>query len=247
MAGFLRNLAQGVGQLFLPNTCWVCEQPLPLQSLSFCADCHRELTSDPFAACPRCGSTVGAYVDVEGGCTSCRGDEFHFDGVLRLGVYDGKLRDVILRLKQDTGENLAEAIAPLFAEHLAAALAGLAGRQPDVVAPIPLHWLRYWQRGFNQSEVLARALAQKLGKLCRPRLLRRVRRTPPQTSQTPAQRRENVRGAFALRRTLDLEGKTVLLVDDVLTTGATCSEAAKTLRPLRPAKIFACVLAKSKT
>jgi ComF family protein len=243
MWSFLRDLKRGLLQLILPNTCWVCQAPLPERDEPFCQPCAQALTTDPHLACPRCGGTVGPFVPLEEGCVQCRGATYAFQGVTRGGIYEGPLRDVIVRMKQPGGETLAEAVAHLFVPQLAAALAPV---RPDVIVPVPLHWLRYFHRGFNQSEVLARRLARKLGKPCRPCLLRRARRTPPQTAQTPAQRRQNVHNAFTAHGGPSLAGQTVLLVDDVLTTGATVHEAARALRPLKPARIHVCVLAKSK-
>jgi ComF family protein len=115
--------------------------------------------------------------------------------------------------------------------------------QPEVIVPVPLHWQRRWSRGFNQSEELARALARELKIPCRPAALRRTRATPLQTTSTIAQRRANVRGAFAARDVKDIAGKTVVLVDDVMTSGATASEAARALRTLKPVRIIVAVLA----
>ena len=115
--------------------------------------------------------------------------------------------------------------------------------QADVVIPVPLHWTRRWRRGFNQSELLAQALAARLGVKCPRGWLFRARPTPPQTRQTPPQRRENVRGAFRVRAETELRGKTVLLVDDVMTTGSTVHEAARALRTAQPARIAVAVLA----
>lgn len=238
--GFLRDLQRGLLQLFLPNTCWICQQDVPEADESFCVSCLGALTTDPFGSCPRCGGTVGPYVPLVPGCVHCRDESFAFDGVVRLGPYDGLLRAAILRMK--SGEALAEALSLVIAQHLAPAIAPW---RPDLVVPVPLHWLRYLHRGFNQSEILARNLADKLGIPCRPRLLRRVRRTLSQTSRTPAQRRENVRAAFAARRDPAVEGRTVLLVDDVLTTGATAHNAAQALRTLKPARVHVCVLARA--
>src|SRR5581483_1459866 len=105
------------------------------------------------------------------------------------------------------------------------------------------HWTRTWRRGFNQSRILAYTLADFLGVPCRPGCVRRIRRTPQQTHQTPAERWSNVRGAFRCRTGLDLRSKTIVLVDDVLTTGATASEAARALRTARPGRIIVAVVA----
>lgn len=239
---FFRDLTQGFLQLLVPNTCWVCERHLPDEQRSFCEFCHVALTTDPFPSCWRCGASVGPHVPLEEGCIHCHQETYAFDRVFRFGVYDGLLRETVLRLKQPGGEDLAEAVAVLFAQRLAPIVSPF---NPDVILPVPLHWLRYLRRGFNQSETLARALAGELGKPCRPRLLRRIRHTPKQTTQTPAQRRENVKKAFLARSGASLEGKTVVLVDDVLTTGATANEAAGALGLLKPKLIIVCILVRA--
>jgi ComF family protein len=145
-------------------------------------------------------------------------------------------------MKHGPDELLAEFVAALWAEEVRPRLRALAA---EVVIPVPLHWRRRLARGYNQSEVLARALAGALGLPCRPVWLRRVRPTPQQTRQTPAGRRTNVRGAFRCRPWARLRGRTVLLVDDVLTTGSTCDEAARALRAAGAVRVVVAVLAHS--
>lgn len=235
----LRTLGRGLTQLIYPATCWACGGVTEDKPLSFCEACTKALTTDSHTTCPRCSSTVGPHVDLQGGCSHCRDENFAFDETIRLGPYDGLLRDMILRMKHSS-EGLAEAMGSLWAEHVTSRLKALG---PDVVIPIPLHWRRHWLRGYNQSSVLGRALADALHIPCKPRALRRWRATERQTLLTSAARRQNVRGAFAARGSPALEGGTVLLVDDVLTTGTTASEAARALRPFKPARIIVAVLA----
>jgi ComF family protein len=135
---------------------------------------------------------------------------------------------------------LAELLSDLWAEHAATRLRDLGA---DVVVPVPLHWRRRWSRGYNQSEALARGLAARLGLPCRPRWLRRARFTPDQSRQTAAARRDNVRSAFWARPRAGLRQRCVLLVDDVLTTGSTASEAARALRAAGAARVVVAVLA----
>jgi ComF family protein len=187
---------------------------------------------------------VGPFANVKGGCTRCRGQRYHFDQALRLGPYDGLLREMILRLKYRTGEELADLVGDLWAEQAESRLRDLGA---EIVIPVPLHWWRYWQRGYNQSEALAHALARKLRLPCRPGWLRRIRNTPQQTRQTPSGRLVNVKGAFKSSARAALKGKTILLVDDVLTTGSTCSEAAHVLRTAGAARVMVAVLAHSRT
>ena len=218
-----RELTRGLLHLLYPGLCAACGASLPPGQSGFCAPCRTVLTTDPYLTCPRCAGTVGPFVPLDAGCTACRDCRFAFDGVIRLGPYDGLLREVILRLKHASGEGLAEALGALWAEHAEPGLRALAA---EVVVPVPLHWRRRWSRGYNQSEVLAQALAARLGLPCRPGWLRRLRHTPMQTRQAPGARRANVHGAFRSRPGPLLTGKTVLLVDDTPHVPSHCGISA---------------------
>jgi ComF family protein len=200
------------------------------------------LTNDPASTCPRCAASVGPHAVVEDGCTQCRGEHFHFEKVIRLGPYDGLLRELILRLKHSTGETLAELLGELWAEATESRTRDLAA---DLVIPVPLHWWRRFRRGYNQSEALAYSLARRLRLPCWPGWLHRIRHTAKQTLQAPNERKENIRGAFRARFRAGLRGKVVLLVDDVLTSGTTCSEAARALCAAGAARVIIAVLARS--
>jgi ComF family protein len=241
VTNLLHDLGRGLLHLLYPGACGVCGRPLPPDQADFCAACRTALTTDPDTICPRCAGTVGPYTHLDGGCTACRNLSFAFERVLRLGPYDGVLREAILRLKHASGEGLAEALGLLWGAHTGA---NLRAAGATVVVPVPLHWRRHWQRGYNQSEALARSLAGHLGLPCRPRWLRRVRHTPHQTHQPPTARAENVRDAFRARR-VPLAGHTVLLVDDVMTTGSTAGEAARALRRGGAARVVVAVLARA--
>ncbi len=243
LTGAGRTLGQGLLHILFPGSCWTCGQVLPENKTDFCDTCRLALTHNSHPTCPRCSSSVGPYVNLTGGCPKCRGLTFHFDEAVRLGPYDGLLRDAILRMKDWRGEGLAEMMGRLWAEQAGPVLRAKA---PDAVVPVPLHWARRWLRGYNQSQALAGSLAKALGIPCRPRWLRRVRWTQSQIPLTAEERRQNLRDAFRARRGLNLDGKTVLLVDDVLTTGTTASEAARALRSARPARIVVAVLASAK-
>jgi ComF family protein len=239
---WLSGLKEGLINLLYPNTCWVCGRLNPESPARLCPSCEQLLTTDPHPTCPRCSISLGPHVAQADGCVHCREKTFAYDRALRLGAYEGLLREVIIRLKNSREETLAEIIGGVWARHLTPRLLELS---PQAVVPVPLHWTRrYWERGFNQSEIMARCLGQSLQIPCYPYCIRRLRRTPRQTYQaSAAARRDNVRGAFQARSRYNLAGKTVLLVDDVLTTGATANEAARALRALKPSRIVVVVLA----
>jgi len=236
----LLDLSRGLRELIFPSVCGACGVVVPGSADFFCSSCATAITSDVHKTCPRCASSVGEFTDLENGCPRCRGEHFRFDGSFRLGPYEGMLRDLVLRMKHDSGEVLAECVGRLWAR-----VAEKRFRQvgANVVIPMPLHWLRKWQRGYNQSEALSEAIAVRLGLRHEPAWLKRTRSTPHQTTSSATERRENLRGAFRVARDATLKGATILLIDDVLTTGSTASEAAKALKESGAARVIVAVLA----
>jgi ComF family protein len=236
-----RSLLTGFADLVWPRACRVCDMRLGANAPSdfLCETCLPELLADPLPACPRCAATVGPHVDLADGCLTCRNAAFHFSAAVRLGPYDGRLATAVLRMKSEEYEPLAEELGRQFAmRHRLELLSG----KPVAVVPVPLHWRRRWSRGYNQSEAIARGLAADLGLPCRPRWLARVRATPTQRALSATERKENVRGAFRAGRGV-ATGARLLLIDDVLTTGATADAASTALRAAGVAQVTVAVLA----
>ncbi len=150
----------------------------------------------------------------------CRNGRRGFDEAFCYGAYEGTLRKLIHLLKYSGMRSLA---LPL-GDFLAAAMPR--DRVFDAVVPVPLHWRRWWQRGFNQSELLGKVIARRRG-IPLLKVLRRGAATRSQAGLSNAQRRENVAGAFRARRRV--AGLRILLVDDVMTTGATAAACARAL------------------
>jgi ComF family protein len=236
-----REFGRGLLHLLYPACCHCCGAATPAVA-PFCDGCQTAFVADSTPACPHCAGAVGPFAVIDGRCVHCRKEAFSFDAALRLGPYEGPLREVVLRMKNHSGETLAELLGELWADHAASAFHAIGA---DVLVPVPLHWRRRWLRGYNQSEALARGLATKLRLPCVAAGLRRIRATPMQTSQTLAGRRDNVRGAFAASRNPRIAGKTVLLIDDVMTTGATASEAARTLKRAGAGRVVTAVLSRA--
>jgi ComF family protein len=145
---------------------------------------------------------------------------------VRLGRYDGALRAAVLRMKTDTNPGLAMSLGDLL---FAQRGEQLAAWKPDAVVPVPMHWSRRIRRGVNSPHTVAERLAARLKVPLAAHLLSRRRRTAVQARLPASKRQANVRGAFRARAHCDLPGARLLLVDDVMTTGATVNEAARTL------------------
>ena len=229
-------------ELIWPRFCLICADRVSVKTPpgSICDACRTTILTDPHPTCPRCSSTVGPFSDLTSGCLRCRNSKLRFVGAVRLGPYDGRLREAILRIKTADGEPLAETLGELWAE---TRRTDLLTDAPQVVVPISLHWRRRWSRGYNQSEAVARGVTNVLGLPLRSRVLERTRPTPTQTAQSPTQRWENVRSAFRVKSAADVQGLSVLLIDDVMTTGATADAATAALLQAGAAQVRLGILA----
>jgi ComF family protein len=229
----LRDIAAGLLHLAFPTPCPVCRRPLDLGWRgALCGGCWEALERTPPAACDRCGWPFPAAGGARGAdrplCQRCleTRDEFVSARAALRYREGGVARAAILLCKHGGGLGLLRHLAHLLARE---APGDLMLRGWDTVVPVPLHWRRRWRRGFNQADILARAVGRRHGLSLERYCLARVRATPPQRGD-PAARRRNVRGAFAVRRAERIAGRRVLLVDDVFTTGATANACAAALR-----------------
>lgn len=192
--------------------------------------------------CRKCGRPTPVDLPAPDQCTACSGKRLHFDTVISLGPYEGLLRELILETKQAKGEPVAMALAGLALRRLRWRLIA---QDIDVIVPIPMHWGRRMVRQTNAPEIIGQVAATSLGIPCAPKLLRRRRNTLPQFTLPQSERFPNVRDAFRQRASYHLEEANVLLIDDILTTGATCSEASRALRAAGARHISVLVLART--
>ena len=162
-------------------------------------------------------------LDEHGVCAACRSGLRSFDSAASFGVYEGTLRTLIHLFKYAGMKPLAKPLG----RYLERAIPVDSGF--DVVVPVPLHWRKRWKRGFNQAELLAREVAGRRG-FKMAQALRRVKASDAQAGLSKTARRRNAQGAFQIRPGLTLAGQRVLLVDDVMTTGATASACARALK-----------------
>jgi ComF family protein len=230
MAVSWREWANAALDLLFPPLCPLCQERLgegrrdPL-----CGGCweHLDLITPPY--CRICGRPFGAFEpsSEEGGrCEECLRRRPRFEYARAAALYKETVREAIHAFKFHGKRAIAKPLGDLMA--LAGEKAGLA-ESTDCLVPVPLHPRREVERGFNQSSLLARRLGRKWQRPVIEGALRRARTTRPQTELEAGERRKNVRGAFALRRLELIAGRRVLLIDDVLTTGATVSECARVL------------------
>jgi ComF family protein len=162
-------------------------------------------------------------LDSEGRCLLCRRGLNGFDAAYSFGEYDGVLRKLIHLFKYGRVYPLSRVLGGFLARAVPR------DSRYDVVVPMPLHWKRRWQRGFNQSQLLARVVGRHLGAPV-ANAIRRRKPTLPQAGLTSAERRKNVAGAFVVSKRNLVQGRHVLLIDDVLTTGATAGACASALK-----------------
>ena len=225
----------------LPRRCVVCELQPGAASTSICTQCEADFFATAAARCERCaiGLPAGGF-STPRICGRCLSNVPHFDATTTLADYVSPVDGMVLALKFTARLDLARFFGQLLASRLSSASAPT---NESVVIPVPLAFERLRQRGFNQSHQIARAFASAAGRrLVGDRLLR-IRHTPPQQSLALAERRRNVRGAFAVEGSLS--GQHVFVVDDVMTTGSTLNEVARVLKQAGAAHVHNLIVART--
>ena len=246
----LRELAGSLLSVISPTDCLLCGQELTeSRGASICRACWESFHPWIGPACERCGlpfasSQAGDSFDLL--CGLCRQDEPGFDTARSYGLYAGNLRKAILHLKFHGREYLGHRLGALLARTWEA----LPVPDSALVAPVPLHPSRRRERGFNQAELLARGLVrslrkEKTGLRLVAGSLRRMRATVPQVGLSVSARHENVSGVFSVVRPEEVRNRTVVLVDDVMTTGATLSACAAALKRAGAERVLALSLARA--
>lgn len=226
---FNQILWEGLDWLF-PPTCAGCGKP----QFRFCPDCVQAVVKPDPQKCVLCGTRFASDWQLHS-CTR----KTHFDRALVWGLHSGPLRKALHQFKYRRDLGLADA----FAQHLVS-IYSVAKIGVDLVVPVPLGKKRYKERGYNQAALLASALSGRLGLRCRPKAAKRIKETKSQVGLDIDQRRENVAGAFWADDRL-VSGKNILLIDDVLTTGATLDSCSQALKQAGAAKIVTLTLARA--
>ena len=196
---------------------------------SFCPDCWKQVEFLGHGGCRTCGLPLEA-TDMDE-CGLCQAMQPRIARTRAAVAYDDLSRSLAIRLKY--GRKVA--LARTMARYMAPLVEW--GDGDRLLVPVPLHRIRLWRRGFNQSALIARELSRRLQIEMDPSLLRRTRRTPPLKGMSLRQRRRTVSGAFKAINPARLNGKTIILIDDVLTTGSTAEACARTLKRAGAARV----------
>jgi ComF family protein len=232
---------RAVLDLVFPPRCTACQRQFePADDILLCPKCRAAVVPPEPPVCPRCGAFPSPETNATS-CRACRRFKLAFDTVVPLGLYEGELRHFALQTKRRSGGILAASLAALLVQRRAELLDVC---RADCIVPVPMHWRRRLHRGANNADLIGRAIGSRCGLPVHAGWLHRCRSTPPQANLGPRERFRNVRDAFAAG-SQRLDGLRVLLVDDVLTTGATCSEAAKALKGVGAEWVGVAVLARA--
>jgi ComF family protein len=230
--------------LLFPPHCAACDAELPSgeEALSLCGECRAQLHLIEDAVCPRCAAPVPESSGVRLPCNYCRGVRLRFDRTFAVGNYAGVLRDLILRWKEDRQGVVDRFLGELAWNRLKHELSKF---HFDVATAVPMSRWEHWRRGVNPPGHLAVQLGRRLGVPAAEWMLWLPRNVPRQMGLSREGRLRNLRGLMKLRPGYHLQAAHVLLVDDILTTGATCSEAARVLKRAGAAEVTVVVLART--
>jgi ComF family protein len=227
VAAVLQTAGKWVLDFALPPRCAGCDT-IVSDVHSFCPECWKSIDFLGHSGCSTCGLPLQATEQTS--CGACLARPPRIARTRAAVAYDDLTRKLAIRLKY--GRKIA--IARTMARYMAPLVSGEGER---LLVPVPLHRWRLWRRGFNQSALVARELSKRLAVPMDALVLSRTRRTPPLKGMSPVQRRRTVAGAFHVRDKAVIAGKTVILVDDVLTTGSTAEACARTLRRAGAARV----------
>jgi ComF family protein len=213
----------GISRIPVCRTC--LQKPRPIDAEYFCVQCRAPFRNR-------------FPLDEAGRCALCRRGLRGFDAAYSFGFYEEELRELIHVFKYGRVQTLAKPLGRFLASALPRE------QTFDVIVPMPLYWRKRWRRGFNQAALLARELGRRTH-IPVSNVLRRVKDTAAQAGLTNAKRRRNVSGAFRARNKKALSGRRVLLIDDVLTTGATAASCARALRAAGAREVTLLTLARA--
>ncbi len=245
----MQDLLRNIFSVLFPSDCRLCRTPLnTISRVPVCAECLAAIQPACEPQCVVCGDLLsGAQLLVgDGRCRNCRDFEPEFARAVAFGEYEGGLRDLIHLLKYESVTPVASVLGGMMAHAIEELLPGCRDSVP-VILPVPLHKSKRGARGFNQAELIARTAVKHLSQRVESAsgILVRERATISQVGLTREERIQNMRDAFGVTGGKRLQGRTVILVDDVMTTGTTLSECARVLKHAGAERVLAATVARA--
>ena len=238
----LKKLADNLLDIFYPRFCLLCRTNLQGSNGTYlCPDCAGQIKPiKETDVCFKCGESLGPHIGTKKRCLGCQTRPLKFTRAIGAARYNDVLRSLIHKYKYGGEKFLADLLADLLKAKLETEKDLL--REIDLLMPVPLHPSRFRERGFNQAELLARRLGRSLARPLIINNLCRIKKLAPQSTLSRSERLNNLREAFAVKHPHQLKNKTVLLIDDVMTTGTTASEIAGVLKKAGAKKVYVAIV-----
>ncbi len=240
----LQGYFAGLVDLVYPRVCEVCKQNLRnITSIDklVCAQCWSKIKRNVPPFCSSCGRHLDKKNISKNICPSCARAKLHFDRAFSPCMYEGAMRELIHNFKYKNKEHLGGVLSRLLTEFIKEY--SLPMKYMDIIVPIPLHAAKMREREFNQAHTLGSFIAEEFNIHLSPDVLCRHRNTRTQAELEPRHKLDNVKNCFSVNNKMSVKNKNILLIDDVLTTGATSSEAARSLKESGANVVFVLALA----
>ncbi len=240
----IRDIISGLLDILYPRHCFACDNSLHEEIDTYtCINCQEKMENPGVRRCTKCGLELGSGITTSNnGCPKCENTNLKLEKSFFVSDNKGPIKNLIHQFKYKKHMCLATPLSHLLIKLLKQEIIC----EIDVIVPVPLHWKKKQKRGFNQSELMAKKICNKLSLPISINNLHRVKNTMSQTQLSRLQRQKNVFGAFKVKKPGKFTEKNVLLVDDVLTTGTTASECVKSLKNSGANKVFFIALARSR-
>lgn len=223
-----KELLLGLLDLLYPNEgCIVCNNRIVEDDSCFCSRCLGGIPFIGDSHCKLCGKASKEEI-----CSDCQYDKRYFDQGFSVVEYKGAVPELIYKFKYKGQRWLSESLGKMMAQKVDVSL------NIDAIIPVPLHTRKLKERGFNQAELLAREISDRINKPMLKEGLLRVRDTKTQNTLSLSQRKANLIGAFHMNEKIDVQGLEILLVDDIFTTGSTINQCSKALKESGAKKVY---------
>lgn len=242
MKQLLSEISQATLNLVFPIHCQGCDVKLPYDNIRYlCQNCLEQIRFNRPPFCIRCGRPLTGSKDIKTLCPDCLNRNFYFERAWQCCEYRGLIKELIHKFKYNKNLFLKGALVEILNSF---AKTYIDYKRIDAIIPVPMHRVSINKRGFNQSALLSRGLSKTLNLTYIQDCLSKAKKTEQQVTLKKKERLTNIKGAFYVKKDINLKGKRLLLVDDVFTTGATVDECSKALTAAGAKTVWVLALAR---